>query len=282
MKLIDGKQLALKFREEIKSKVDSMKTKPGLAVVRVGEDPASVVYVNSKHKACEKAGIYSEIHVLDEKIAENTLVKTIKKLNKDKTINGILVQLPLPAHINEVTILSTVDPSKDVDGFHPLNMGKLFAGNSSLVPATPKGIIKLIESVTTIAGKTAVIVGRSNIVGKPVAMLLLQNNATVTICHSKTQDLIQECKRADILVAAVGSAKFISKDMIKPGAVVIDVGINRVGSDNDKGYKLVGDVDFENVQEIAGHITPVPGGVGPMTIAMLLDNCLLAKEMQER
>jgi methylenetetrahydrofolate dehydrogenase (NADP+) / methenyltetrahydrofolate cyclohydrolase len=280
--IIDGKVIAAKIREEIKEKVAAMDVKPGLAVIRVGEDPASKVYVNMKEKACKEIGMYSEKHVLPEDITEEELLVIINKLNKSKKIHGFLVQLPLPAHIDEQKVLEAINPEKDADGFHPINVGRMFTGIESLVPATPSGIIKLIESTgIEISGKNAVVIGRSNIVGKPVAILLLQKHATVTVCHSRTKDLVEECKRADILVAAVGKARMITSDMVKEGSVVIDVGVNRVDDDSEKGYHLEGDVDFDNVKDKVGFVTPVPGGVGPMTIAMLLSNCLKAKEMQE-
>lgn len=272
--IIDGKEIAKKLRTELKEKVAAMEQKPGLAVVRVGEDPASQLYVNMKEKACEQIGFYSEKHVLDEEVPEEDLLKLIDQLNNSDKIHGILVQLPLPAHISEDKVLNSIDPKKDVDGFHPMNMGKLLAAKKDIptdipIACTPKGCIKLIESTgTEISGKHAVVVGRSNIVGKPVALLLLQKNATVTVCHSRTEDLSQECQKADILVAAVGSPGMITKDMIKPGAVVIDVASPK------------GDVDFEAAKEVASYITPVPGGVGPMTIACLMENTFEASKNQ--
>ena len=276
MAIIDGKEMAEKIRDEIKAKVDKLDRKPGLATVLVGENPASKVYVNMKNIACEKIGFHNEKILLDKDVSEEELIDTVNNLNSDPKIDGILVQLPLPKQIDETKVLQTVSPCKDVDGFHPISLGHLMYGNNTVVPCTPRGIMKLIESVTDIEGKNAVVVGRSNIVGKPVAHLLLQKNATVTICHSRTKDLKAVTKEADILVVAVGKAKLVTADMIKKGAVVIDVGVNRVDDDSEKGYHLEGDVDFENVEKIASHITPVPKGVGPMTIAMLLENTLEA------
>ena len=241
----------------------------------MGDDPASRVYVNNKKKACADLGIYSEEYALAAETTEKELLDLIDTLNKKNDISGILVQLPLPKHINEKTVLDAIDPKKDVDAFHPVNVGKIMVGDFDFVPCTPAGVMELIkESGIDVAGKDCVVVGRSNIVGKPQAMLLLHKNGTVTICHSKTADLAEKTRNADILVAAVGIPNFIKGDMIKPGAVVIDVGINRVA---DK--KLVGDVDFEEAEKVAGAITPVPGGVGPMTIAMLMRNTLKAAEL---
>ncbi len=275
-KIIDGKTIAQKIREQIKQQVSSMKVKPGLAVVRVGNDPASIVYVNSKEKACMQAGFYSEKYELKEEIEESDLLKLINKLNKDKKIHGILVQLPLPGHISQQKVLEAVSPDKDVDGFNPVNFGRLLSGNKYLYPATPKGVVRLLDEIgCKIAGKNIVVIGRSNIVGKPVAVLLLERDATVTICHSKTRNLVEECRKADILISAVGKKGLVTKEMVKKDAVVIDVGITRVDG------KLFGDVDFENVKKVASWITPVPGGVGPMTIAMLLENTLVAKKSIE-
>lgn len=241
----------------------------------MGDDPASRVYVNNKKKACAELGIYSEEYALPAETMQDELLKLIGELNVKKEISGILVQLPLPEHIDEKTVLDAIDPKKDVDAFHPVNVGKIMVGDFDFVPCTPAGVMELIkESGIDVAGKDCVVVGRSNIVGKPQAMLLLHQNGTVTICHSKTADLAEKTRKADILVAAVGIPNFIKGDMIKPGAVVIDVGINRVA---DK--KLVGDVDFESAEPVAGAITPVPGGVGPMTIAMLMRNTLKAAEI---
>ncbi len=241
-------------------------------MVIVGNDPASRVYVNNKKKACAEVGIYSEEYALPEETTEKQLLELIDELNKNDKINGILVQLPLPKHLDEKTVLYAIDPKKDVDAFHPVNVGRIMIGDFDFVPCTPAGVMELIaESGIDVAGKNCVVIGRSNIVGKPQAMLLLHKNGTVTICHSKTKDLPEITKKADILVAAVGRAKFVTKDMVKPGAVVIDVGMNR-----DENGKLCGDVDFAAVSEIAGAITPVPGGVGPMTIAMLMKNTVKA------
>ena len=243
----------------------------------VGDDPASRIYVNSKKKNCGELGIYSEEYALPGETSEEELLELIDKLNKKHDVSGILVQLPLPKHINEENIINAIDPKKDVDAFHPVNVGKIMVGNYDFVPCTPAGVMELIkESGIEIAGKECVVVGRSNIVGKPQAMLLLHQNGTVTICHSKTKNLKEIVKRADIVVAAVGRPKFITADMIKPGAVVIDVGINRLA---DK--KIVGDVDFEECEKVAGAITPVPGGVGPMTIAMLMRNTVKAAIIQK-
>ncbi len=276
--IIDGKMIASKIREELTNEVTQLKEKgivPGLATVLVGEDPASQVYVGMKQKACKKIGLYSEQHTLPKETSEEDLLKLIDDLNKNPKINGILCQLPLPKGIDSNKVLLAIDPSKDVDGFHPVNIGKLNSKKTMkeiedegiFLPCTPYGIIQLLKrSNVEISGKEAVIVGRSNIVGKPVSMLLLAENATVTICHSRTKDLSETCKRADILIAAIGKPKMITADMVKEGVVVIDVGVNRLETG------LVGDVDFENVKEKASAITPVPGGVGPMTITMLLSN----------
>jgi len=269
-KIIDGKKLAEKIRKEIKEKVKKIGIKPGLAFVLVGNNPASQVYVGGKDKACKEAGFYTETHHLPENIDELRLLQLIDKINQDKKIHGMIVQLPLPKQIDEKLVLESILPHKDADGFNAINMGNLLAGNNMIVSATPKGIIRLIESTgVKIEGKHAVVVGRSNIVGKPVALLLQQKNATVTICHSKTKPLEKYTKDADILVAAIGKPGLIKSDMVKKGAIVIDVGINRLESG-----KLVGDVDFDKVKKVASYITPVPGGVGPMTIAMLMENTL--------
>lgn len=272
--IIDGKEVSQHIRKEVGEEVTKLKEEagivPGLAAVLVGSNPASEIYVRNKRKACEEVGIYSEEYKLPEETTETGLLTLIKKLNEDEKIHGILVQLPLPKHINEPKILRAVSPLKDIDGFHPENVGYLVEGNPRFVPCTPHGIIKLLEYYNIeIQGKEAVVVGRSNIVGKPVSLLLLHRHATVTICHSRTKPLEGVTRRADILVAAMGRANFITGDMVKENVVVIDVGINR----NSDG-KLTGDVDFEKVKEKASYITPVPGGVGPMTIAMLLWNTL--------
>lgn len=273
MKLIDGKKIAAEIRHELKAEIGkSTSRKPGLAFILVGEHPSSQSYVKAKKKACAEVGILSVLITLPSTIAESDLLSQIETLNQDEAIDGILVQLPLPPHINERAIMLAIDPTKDVDGFHPLNVGKMLLGDASaIVPCTPRGIQVLLEkSHIPVSGKHVVIVGRSNIVGKPLAALLMQKkanaNATVTVCHSGSENIAHIIKSADILVVAMGSAGFIQKEMIREGAVVIDVGISRVGG------KIVGDVDFEPVSSIASHITPVPGGVGPMTIAMLLQN----------
>ena len=245
---------------------------PGLAVILVGEDPASKVYVSNKKKACEYIGINSFEYKLPEETTEEELLELIDKLNNDNSVSGILCQLPVPKHINEESIINAIDPKKDVDAFHPVNVGKIMTGNYDFVPCTPAGVMELIkESGIDVTGKECVVVGRSNIVGKPMSMLLLHKNGTVTICHSRTKDLKEKTKSADILVVAVGIPNFITGDMIKPGAVVIDVGINRIAPKT-----LVGDVDFASAEPVAGAITPVPGGVGPMTIAMLMNNVILS------
>lgn len=250
---------------------------PGLAVVIVGDDPASRVYVNNKKKACEELGILSEEYALSKDTTEEELLALIDRLNREKSISGILVQLPLPKGINEEKVINRIDPQKDVDAFHPVNVGKIMIGNYDFVPCTPAGVMELIkESGIDISGKECVIVGRSNIVGKPMSMLLLHQNGTVTVCHSRTKDLKEVTRRADILVVAVGRPEFITGDMIKEGAVVIDVGINRL-----ENKKLVGDVEFKSAEKVASAITPVPGGVGPMTIAMLMKNTLKAAIVNE-
>ncbi|MBC1543841.1 bifunctional methylenetetrahydrofolate dehydrogenase/methenyltetrahydrofolate cyclohydrolase FolD [Listeria marthii] len=273
--IIDGKKLAKEIQEKVTNEVAELaKTgkKPGLAVVLVGDNQASRTYVRNKQKRTEEAGMKSVLIELPENVTEEKLLSVVEELNEDKTIHGILVQLPLPKHISEEKVIDTISYDKDVDGFHPVNVGNLFIGKDSFVPCTPAGIIELIKSTgTQIEGKRAVVIGRSNIVGKPVAQLLLNENATVTIAHSRTKDLPQVAKEADILVVATGLAKFVKKDYIKPGAIVIDVGMDR-----DENNKLCGDVDFDDVVEEAGFITPVPGGVGPMTITMLLANTLKA------
>lgn len=270
-KIIDGKALAEQTRKEIKEKVKKLGKKPGLAVIIVGENPASQIYVKKKVEGCSEVGILSEKYELPADVPEKKLFELIEKLNRDEKINGILVQLPLPEHINEDSVINAINPEKDVDGFHPINVGRMLIGQNNFIPATPKGIIRLIESTgKEIEGKHAVVIGRSNIVGKPTAILLLQKNATVTICHSKTQNLKEITKQADIIVVAIGKPKFLKADMVKDNVVVIDVGVNRVNG------KLFGDVDFEEVKKKASFITPVPGGVGPMTITMLLENTLKA------
>jgi methylenetetrahydrofolate dehydrogenase (NADP+)/methenyltetrahydrofolate cyclohydrolase len=280
MRLLDGKKLAETVRAEVKAEVESFRARhgrvPGLDVVLVGEDPASQVYTRSKEKASNEVGMRGRLHVLPADTSEDALLALLAKLNADPAVDGILVQLPLPKQIREQRVLDAVDPAKDVDGFHPVNAGKLASGRPGLVPCTPVGCMRILASADyDVAGKRAVVVGRSNIVGKPVAQLLLQKHATVTIAHSRTQDLPGVCREADVLVVAVGKAEFVRADWVKPGAIVIDVGMNRVPAPGGK-TKLVGDVAFEEVKERAGAITPVPGGVGPMTIACLLQNTLLA------
>ncbi|XEC92843.1 bifunctional methylenetetrahydrofolate dehydrogenase/methenyltetrahydrofolate cyclohydrolase FolD [Paenibacillus tarimensis] len=272
---IDGKQISETIREEIKQRTSRLKEQgitPGLAVVLVGEDPASKVYVGSKEKACRQMGFYSEVHRLPETTPQSELLALIDRLNNQDSIHGILVQLPLPAHIEEKAVIDAIRVEKDVDGFHPVSTGNLMIGDDSLLPCTPAGCIELMKrSGIDIAGKHAVVIGRSNIVGKPVAMLLLRENATVTICHSRTANMKDIAKQADILVVAIGKAKAIDAAYVKPGAVVIDVGINRLADG-----KLAGDVDYDDVLGTTGYITPVPGGVGPMTITMLMNNTLQA------
>lgn len=278
--IIDGKAVSAAVKQEVADEAaklrDEKGLKVGLAVVIVGNDSASRVYVNNKKKACEAVGFQSFEYALDENTTQEQLLDLVNVLNRDDRVNGILVQLPLPKHIDEKAIINAISPEKDVDAFHPENVGKIMIGEYSFLPCTPAGVMRLIESTgVDISGKKCVVVGRSNIVGKPQAMLLLQKNGTVTICHSRTQNLKEECKAADILVVAIGKAKFITGDMIKEGAVVIDVGMDR-----DENGKLCGDVDFESAEKVAGYITPVPGGVGPMTIAMLMKNTLTAAKQQ--
>ena len=271
--IIDGKKISQEIKDEVKEQVAELKaqgTEITLAVVKVGDDPASAVYVRNKEKACEYVGMNSKKIEKPADTTEEELLDLIADLNNDDSINGILVQLPLPDHIDENKILLAIDPNKDVDGFHPVNVGKMVIGEKSFLPCTPAGIVEMIKrSGLDIEGKECVIIGRSNIVGKPMAILMLRENATVTITHSRTKDLQDVCKRADILIAALGKAKFVTEDFVKKGAIVIDVGMDR-----DENGKLCGDVDFENVKDIASAITPVPGGVGPMTVTMLIVNCI--------
>lgn len=278
-KIIDGKEVSSQVKEKIKLEVAELKNKNievGLAVVIVGDNSASRVYVNAKKKACELVGMNSYEYALSAETSQQELIELVNKLNHDDKVNGILVQLPLPKHIDENSVIYSITPEKDVDAFHPINVGKIMIGDYSFLPCTPAGVMELIKSTgVEIKGKECVVVGRSNIVGKPMSMLLLHESGTVTICHSKTKDLKECCKRADILVAAVGVPNLIKGDMVKEGAVVIDVGMNRL----DDG-KLCGDVDFEEVKHIAGFITPVPGGVGPMTIAMLMQNTLTSAKIK--
>ena len=280
-RVLSGKEFALQIKEEVRRDAAALLEKtgviPGLTVVLVGEDAASQVYVNNKHKACLELGIRSDIVRLPETASKEELLAVIERLNQDKTVHGILVQLPLTKALRAVEqeVLLAIDPAKDVDGFHPLNAGRLAVGDEHLVPCTPAGCVKMLEMAgVEIQGKHAVVIGRSNIVGKPMAQLLLARNATVTICHSRTKDLAAMARQADILVAAVGKTHFVTADMVKSGAVVIDVGINRLPNG-----KLAGDVDFEQVQQVAGAITPVPGGVGLLTIAMLLANTVKAAQL---
>jgi len=273
-RLIDGKSLAQTIRERIAKEVAELHAKagirPGLATILVGEDPASQLYVKNKQKACDAAGIYVDDHKLPVSTTQSELLALLDKANRDHRIHGILVQLPLPKHIDSRVVLEAVAPTKDADGFHPYNLGRLVEGTPMFEACTPKGIIKMIESTgVTIEGKRAVVVGRSNIVGKPVALMLLHRHATVTVCHSRTRDLPAVCREAELLVVAIGKARFVTADMVREGAVVIDVGTNRLPDG-----KFVGDVDFDPVSQRAGWISPVPGGVGPMTITMLLDNTL--------
>lgn len=274
-KLIDGKAIAKHIRQTIKEEIKELKSQhnliPGLCVVLVGDDPASTIYVRNKERACQEVGINSKVIRMDEQTSEKELLKTIEQLNQDGTVHGILVQLPLPNHIDENVVINAIHPSKDVDGFHPINSGLLVTGQAELEPCTPKGIIRLIEETgQSIEGKQAVVVGRSNIVGKPVALMLLRNHATVTITHSRTNNLAEIARKADILVVAIGKPQLIDGSFIKEGAIVIDVGTSRVNG------ALMGDVKFDEARKKAGYITPVPGGVGPMTITMLLENTLLA------
>lgn len=270
--IIDGKAIAAEIREELKQHTKAFNvlhcTSPCLAVIQVGDNPASSTYVNNKIKACNEIGFISESFHYDADLTEAELLNVISALNYDDSVNGILVQLPLPEHINEVNVINAIRPDKDVDAFHPYNVGCLMTGEAEFLPCTPAGIMELLKrSNIEVAGKECVVVGRSNIVGKPIFHLLLQQNGTVTVCHSKTKNLKEVCKRADILICAIGKAKFFNEEYVKPGAVVIDVGINR-----DDNGKLCGDVDFAAVEPIAGYITPVPGGCGPLTIAMLMKN----------
>jgi methylenetetrahydrofolate dehydrogenase (NADP+)/methenyltetrahydrofolate cyclohydrolase len=285
--IISGKEISSEIKEELKGRIASLKEKgitPGLVVILVGEDPASQVYVRMKGKACEELGLYSDTNRFPEDLPEEDLLKLIDELNEDPRVHGILVQLPLPKHIDEHKVLLRIKPEKDVDGFHPVNVGKMLIGEPGFLPCTPHGVQELLQrSGNDPEGKHVVVVGRSNIVGKPVAAILMQKkkgaNATITVCHSRTKDLPGMCRQADILIAAMGVPQFIKEDMVKEGAVVIDVGVNRVDDPKaKKGYRLVGDVDFEPVAAKASAITPVPGGVGPMTIVMLMMNTVISAE----
>jgi methylenetetrahydrofolate dehydrogenase (NADP+) / methenyltetrahydrofolate cyclohydrolase len=279
MNIIDGKAVSKKVKEDVKAECEQLKAKgvtPGLAVIIVGDDSASQVYVHNKEVACEACGFYSVKYALPAETTQEELNALIDKLNNDDKINGILCQLPLPSHLDDKEVINRIDPLKDVDAFHPVNVGAIMIGDYNYLPCTPAGVMELIHSTgVDVSGKKAVVMGRSNIVGKPMAMLLLHENATVEITHSRTQNLADITKEADILVAAIGKAKFVKADMVKDGAVVIDVGMNR-----DENGKLCGDVDFENVKDKCSFITPVPGGVGPMTIAMLMKNTLTAAKIQ--
>jgi len=273
--ILDGKSLAARMRAGVKEKVSRLAQRgirPGLAVILAGEDPASKVYVRNKVRACEETGVASQLFEYPSCVSEMELLSRVEALNRDPAVHGILVQLPLPRQVDALRVLDAVSPAKDVDGFHDVNLGALLAGKPGLLPCTPAGVMRLLEHAgVPLAGRRAVVIGRSNIVGKPLALLLLRQDATVTICHSKSKNLSEITKEADILVAAIGRAKLVGAAMVKPGACVVDVGVNRLPDGT-----LAGDVDFEPVREVAGWITPVPGGVGPMTIAMLLENCLRA------
>ena len=277
--IIDGKAIAAAVRADVAAEVAELKKKgiaPGLAVIIVGDDPASRVYVNNKKKACAEAGIYSEEFALPADTTQDELLALVASLNNRSDINGILCQLPLPSHLDDKAVIEAISPAKDVDAFHASNVGRIMIGDYHFLPCTPAGVMELLARIgVEVEGKNCVVIGRSNIVGKPMAMLLLHKNGTVTICHSRTRNLKEICAGADILVAAVGKAKFVTADMVKPGAAVIDVGMNR-----DENGKLCGDVDYAAVEPVAGYITPVPGGVGPMTIAMLLKNTLMAAKLQ--
>lgn len=276
--IIDGKSLAASVRSALKDSIDALAARgvrPGLAAILVGNDPASRVYVRNKARACEETGVRSEVHALPDDVAETALLERVAQLNADPRVHGVVVQLPLPRHLDSSRVLAAVSPMKDVDGFHAVNLGALVQGRPGFVPGTPAGVMRMLEHAgVPLAGSNATIVGRSTIVGKPLALLLLQKDATVTICHSKTRDLAAVTRRADILIAAVGRAKLITGGMVKAGACVIDVGINRLADG-----KLAGDVDYESVRAVAGSITPVPGGVGPMTVAMLIANTVRAAEL---
>ena len=275
--LLDGKLISEEIKKRVAEEVYSLNDTLTLAIILVGKDPASEIYVNSKTKACEKAGIKTKDYFLDNKIPEKELIDLIRTLNEDPLITGILVQMPLPSHISEDNVVNSIDPAKDVDGLNIINQGKLLNNANCIVPVTPKGILSLLKRYfVEISGKHAVIIGRSKLVGKPMALLLLNNNATITVCHSRTENLKEIVKRADIVIVAIGKPKFLTADMVKKDAAVIDVGINRVQS------KIVGDVDFEEVSEVASYITPVPRGVGPMTIASLLENVVKCYHMQNK
>lgn len=280
MQIIDGKKVSAQVKQEVKNETELLKKEysitPGLAVVIVGDDPASRVYVNNKKKACELVGFHSEEYALSAETTQEELLSLVKELNEKKDINGILVQLPLPKHLDDKAVIEAINPLKDVDAFHAVNVGKIMLGEYDFLPCTPAGVMEMLHYYNIeVSGKNCVVIGRSNIVGKPMAMLLLHENGTVTICHSRTKNLAEICSKADILVAAVGRPKFVTADMVKEGAVVIDVGMDR-----DVNGKLCGDVDFENVKDKCSYITPVPGGVGPMTIATLMKNTVKAAKIQ--
>ena len=280
MQIIDGKKVSAQVKQEVKNETELLKKEysitPGLAVVIVGDDPASRVYVNNKKKACERVGFHSEEYALPAETTQEELLSLVKELNEKKDINGILVQLPLPKHLDDKAVIEAINPLKDVDAFHAVNVGKIMLGEYDFLPCTPAGVMEMLHYYNIeVSGKNCVVIGRSNIVGKPMGMLLLHENGTVTICHSRTKNLAEVCSRADILVAAVGKPKFVTADMVKEGAVVIDVGMDR-----DENGKLCGDVDFENVKDKCSYITPVPGGVGPMTIATLMKNTVKAAKIQ--
>lgn len=280
MQIIDGKKVSAQVKQEVKNETELLKKEysitPGLAVVIVGDDPASRVYVNNKKKACELVGFHSEEYALSAETTQEELLSLVKELNEKKDINGILVQLPLPKHLDDKAVIEAINPLKDVDAFHAVNVGKIMLGEYDFLPCTPAGVMEMLHYYNIeVSGKNCVVIGRSNIVGKPMGMLLLHENGTVTICHSRTKNLAEVCSRADILVAAVGKPKFVTADMVKEGAVVIDVGMDR-----DENGKLCGDVDFENVKDKCSYITPVPGGVGPMTIATLMKNTIKAAKIQ--
>ena len=277
-KILDGKKLAERIKENLKQHIKKLPAQPGLAIILAGNNPASEIYVSNKRKACEEVGIYSELHKVPENVGEEQLLNLINRINSNPKIHGCIVQMPLPKHLNEQKIIDALCPLKDVDGLTTFNQGRLLGGKNAMhIPATPLGVMKLIESTgIKLKGKHAVVLGRSNLVGKPAALLLQQENCTVTVCHSKTKNIPAICRTADILVSAIGKPLFIKANMIKRGAVVIDVGISRVGN------KVVGDVDFENVRKVAGWVTPVPGGVGPMTVACLLENVVKAAKEADR
>lgn len=279
--IIDGRLIAQNIKSDLKKEIENLKLKginPGLAVILVGEDNASKIYVKNKKRCCDELGIFSEEFYFPEDTSEKEIIDLIEKLNQDKKINGILVQLPLPSHINQKNITESILPEKDVDAFHSSTIGNLLTNHTKLLPCTPAGIIEIFNRENiSLVGKHCVIIGRSNIVGKPLAFMLINEDATVTICHSKTKNLSEICKNADIIICAVGKEKFLNKNMIKKGAVIIDVGINR-----DENGKICGDVDFDDVKNIASAITPVPGGVGPMTIAMLMKNTITATKIQNK